>query len=1640
VALTFLVGAGVFVWVVFWFWPPPPARIVLVGAGYETNLAVPHNVYGREGLRSLAAWAGDRPDSFYWRSGLLQLKSEPTELVADAAWDRGLDDAGDRTVMLVFALHGGADADGAYLLRGDAAPERGERGKLLLADILERLKRLPARTNKLLVLDATGMGPNWTLGMLHNDFARALERMGPDIAAVPNLAVVSASGPDQLSWPAESVRRTVFGHYLQQGLKGAADENKDERINAWELYHYVADRVERWTRANRDAIQTPVLLPQGEEGERRARAMHLTLVASPGPDEDPPSAVPAVANAEELRRAWDLAQELSRLTPPPDRYAPYAWARYRAAVLRYEQLLRAGDEESAATVAGLLPELEQKIRQAGRLNLASAENTLAMTALTGPGPPPDPARAWFNSLWGAGPDDLRTRWEDLQKGKDAPTEDAARRRLRLRLAELAIEEAARDPVGVGRAARLVRLVHDPLRPLAAEAHFLAMLDKNLPKTPPPANLLSEALRLRLLAEQAALAVRPDAAPYSEQVFPWVRAAVEDADRQRALGQDLLFASAPERFDEAAEYFRQARKSYERAVEDGAAVAAALAARDRAFTEVPAYAHWVAQRPGSEDPVQHKADEELLAQIEQVAGDAHRLAESLEKRPEAPLTPSPLPPGERGRGEGPSPALEELGRESQAVRQGLNALEGEFLRRADELTGRGGLRTWLEAEAALAVPFPDSDLRRRLIDNDRAIEGQLARKGADRAFPVNPDMQRRAAMDQARRQGRAALAVLGRRLFDEQAADRGGEKYDLVEHRLEVFTVEQNWWESLDRAGEQVGRRWRRLAADAAARLGEGRQEDLARARAALRDADRLARRIDGAAEPDWEAEPADRLLRLSAHDLLLWQARRTLEDHWFGENGEPYYQKAGLAYVEDARRLVAPAQAARGALPAEEELNRPGRLALGPAGRLALTSETELPFECTLAPEPGAYVPPGLPSFRLEAGPAVTAAFPGGKPYRVADLRAGRSPDPVGAVVGRPAAADGDGPLAARKREQAEVVLHGFFRGQPLDARVPVEVQPFPERVYYEYPAPRTRAVVVRADRRLQEEFGPGAGAVAIVLDCSGSMGADEKDPKAPTKFDEVARALETVLRKLPKGTTLSLWVFGQAQGGRKSVDAAEDTIRRLQAPVAWDGEDADQVRGLMTRVRALEPWNETPLVRAMLEAKEDLVRAKGFRTLLVLTDGMDNRFDKDPRFRGKTIPKVIKDEFQDAGVAVNLIGFKFAGGEQEKAYEQFKGIAELPLPGKFVPVEEADKLAIELERALKQKIRYWVERDDGRRLPDVSEDGLGVSLSDRNDQWFTVPDKLSSSGFKVRMQTNRGWEQSVSLGPGELLELQLRPGDGGRHELRRVFVAADDYGDRPGTPPADWRLAVLQNQRLADRRLQMLLMLDKSPEGPEPVLRQVRPRETWVELEAAEAGAEPFGLRWSFQPGYAATAYSLDVPAWPARPGGDAPARPVIRAWWSMGEVEADAFVQRDRALPTLLGLRNVSRTADGAAVVVESVQVEQHRVEVRPGRFEPRDCLVVRLSCPPGKPFKVEPVGLSPAGQEHRFYSGVGKTTALFWPVSSEEAHDALDRLNLISLERFKADADRHGYHLELKTLKEPTRQDARPQPPVEMSYVPE
>src|SRR5207247_546908 len=153
-----------------------------------------------------------------------------------------------------------------------------------------------------------------------------------------------------------------------------------------------------------------------------------------------------------------------------------------------------------------------------------------------------------------------------------------------------------------KAANVALTLEDPANPRPAEVHFLVMLNRDRPKNSSAEyyGLVKTALKLRLTAEKTALNLPPEghayAYPYSERVYPWIKSLVEQGDQERRFGQDLLFVADEGSRKRAAKHFEEAQKKYEAAQEMGQAVREALAARDLAYEQLPAYSQWAAQRP------------------------------------------------------------------------------------------------------------------------------------------------------------------------------------------------------------------------------------------------------------------------------------------------------------------------------------------------------------------------------------------------------------------------------------------------------------------------------------------------------------------------------------------------------------------------------------------------------------------------------------------------------------------------------------------------------------------------------------------------------------------------------------------------------------------------------------------------------------------------------------------------------------------------------------------------------------------------------------------------------------------------------------------------------------------------------------
>ena len=247
------------------------------------------------------------------------------------------------------------------------------------------------------MLEATQVPSNWHLGMLHNDFARRLDALEDEIEKVQNLWVLSGAGVDQRCWASEGLGRTVFSHFLIEGLRGKAAT--DGQLTLDKLHRYVRESVKEWVWNVRGAIQEPVLLPgrgsqsravESAGGKRQARvnkplgrkspsevflasAGHALAPEAPGPPDLNPVA-----------ELWKRFHQLNALVPHPTVYSPRRWRHYRAELVRYEELVRAGAASKTELVRERIDALAQGLERDRILRdlTKSAENTLAMSAVT----------------------------------------------------------------------------------------------------------------------------------------------------------------------------------------------------------------------------------------------------------------------------------------------------------------------------------------------------------------------------------------------------------------------------------------------------------------------------------------------------------------------------------------------------------------------------------------------------------------------------------------------------------------------------------------------------------------------------------------------------------------------------------------------------------------------------------------------------------------------------------------------------------------------------------------------------------------------------------------------------------------------------------------------------------------------------------------------------------------------------------------------------------------------------------------------------------------------------------------------------------------------------------------------------------
>jgi hypothetical protein len=1578
IATTALAALAAVTWAIFWIRPPEPAQLVVFFAGYDNTLAVPPNPYGKASADEFTSLT--KPGSWLGTRSRLNGSTTPRKLTRSGLTD--LFPASSKCVVVLIAVHGGRDRDGAFLFPEGATADPAVRVRV--AKLIEQLAALPAAQQKLLILDATEQPAYADLGLVHNDFASAVEDLNDAIAKVPNLAVFMSTGPDQRSWTSPEWGQSSFLHHVLLGIQGAADANGDKRITAGELVNFVTPRVHNWARDYRAALQTPVLLPKGEEGLRRVQSMHLAMTDGPPGEEaasnpfDPPP---------ELEQQWKEYRELASAYVPPTAYTPHLWRQYEAWTLRYEQHIIAGDAEGARNARAKATELKRLIEASRRLDITPQTLTL-QSAVGGlpwvPAVPPT-LKVEIAELATTDPAERGTRWAKVRTvtGYDPET-------TRLLWCRALVEWAADDPAKhLPTVPALVPLLTEgmPVRP--AEVNFLVMLARSLPRTDSKEDGVptGHTLRLRLFAEQVAACLRERGYPYSEQVLSWAFQDVTNADVSRRRGEDYRFASRE--FGDPPQTV-SAGDSYNFAATKSAQLRDLIATIHTTADRLPTFAEWVARGPAG-DPDSRLERDRLFRDRAESWLYVHAVAFELDT-----LAPADWQSA-RDR------AVEASGT-SQGLEQLLAAQVNKLLETRPEFDARPTPRMdvvkwWHTADDALTAPPPNAITpaqRADLVREFRRVSRQLlvtGRTQRETLSEVTPELTRERAFEAARRRG---LFLVGR------VGGLGLQQLDAPLGEI-VFR--------LDRFAEQAD--GRQSLAEAESQLGELCKGSLVRSDLWIRFAP---------AYVDVSDTPLEQLRRQRVQNFLVAQARRTYLDHWYGEGGTRYYHTAIEQLAADAKKIA-------GTQPKDNPF------------AAYLSGETPFPVEPS-APSPYAITDEPEPKLRVTFKPHATPGIDGFPVFWSTPPFPLAKPEPEKRV---PVPTDEQAPLPKFVRpiarptgpapvfpvaESGTAHITGFFRGRTTAVDVGVKVYRLPDRVAVTTPGLTSTAVAVRADPRMRGKYGIGTGAVAFVLDCSGSMAQPEpKDPANPGLYPVALKALNEMLSQMPPGTIITVSVFGQRMPG---MVAPEQTIREVLPPTQLTFDSAKIIEQINRDVSGLEPWNPSPVMRAVIRAKDGIKNEDvPFKAVVVISDCVDNCFAADPENKKKrSIRDALRAEFPDAGVSLSIVALDVETKAEQAVQDEFKEVEKLNPAGKFVTSRNVKDLIDWLRSGLNPRVRFSLNQLVGQ--------GGGADLTagtESTDNWYSG--RLEPGMYQLSVAGAKNFYRTVKLVAGDRLLLDLIE-DEGNIIAQRHWYADTAPGFKSGSKPTDpWRFSLLQNRSEAGG-LRLFTVIEPKPELMD-VLSVSRIGDVWFDLVPVAQGAEPVAARWRATPGYPSPAWSVDAPGWPVFPGSKAAASPVVEAWWQPKRPFPEAGEWRLGPGEGLLSEKARAVKASDIALALETVSEEELSVEVTPGgKLEPRKCLVVRISHPLNNPVWVRPVGNPPKDPEARLYQGsevrvyreANRVTCVFWGVDLAK----VTGFEIVSLNDSLKRAAKLGYHSKLDKVPGPTDNSPRPEPPVD------
>jgi hypothetical protein len=1565
-------------WIALWFRLPATSQMLMITTDDDPNWILPHNAYGRSSVTLLRqeSQVGTR----------LPFKLSETQFLSSdgmKSWSKSLKQSRESTIAIYFSLHGARDSTGAFLF--GSADNKNEQIRLPIRAVLEEIAQLSNRKRKILILDVTTSPHFPQQNVLHQDFASGLLELESEIAAIPNLIVICSSGVDQRSWISPEWKQTAFGHFLVEGMSGWADSNRDGRLNALELIHYVEAHTSEWVRDHRGSIQTPLVLPRGPEGEKRAANIEIgqvnRVVGTATVNKPEPFQI-----SSELENVWKEYRELAAAMPSPLKYVPHLWRNYADGIRRFEELEVAGDSATSQRVRSKTRALKKQIEET--LTLTLVPQTLALGDLQHfiSNDPNVRLREVMNELVNRTNETRTGYWQTV---RHLPGSDPTRNRIewcRALLSWIADDPATR----LKHAPTLISLVADGLPILPAELHFISMLAQDLPLAKASSNrpaLIRKAILIRQLAEDTAVAASKSGFGGGEQILPWLEAVIEEGDRSRRFAEDLLFATNDESPRLADQEFEKAQSIYLEVQQNAEILRQAFAIRELTLAMLPQYANWVAVRPKLktlQEQIRHAGEVEMIREVWQQVYFLNHLL----------LLSSPRTNQDR------NVQLQEIQRISQQVNSRFGKIQESYAKTIENLLSippecdgktetRAEVVHWLQqALPAFCVVSHDENAIKKhlrlLVETQRVTRLLLIPQQSQEVAIKTPSEEenRVAVFESVASQGLFHLSRLG---FDHWMDNKSEQNriYNEIEFQLRRFPQQVDARQTLITLTNQLDGIETKFRTEVAERA----TTDLSQ----LGFEDPILRSIHFPIP--LARNPIQQLRINQIENLLLHQATRTLRDGWFG-GSIPYYRLAGRMLLSDRERYATPEKAKETLLLAnslEQDFLFP--LDVIAPQQAIVTDEPNLAVRYDLkqqAEDPRGY---GWPVMGLEprdGGPNIQLPYirkNDTAPQEVVDTIQLESND----LQVRP------------KVVMKESRLNGYFRGQRMTKVVSIEQHPLADRIVKKT-APPTESQLLAVVSPELTRFGTGDGNLALVIDCSGSMRPDPKNPDDQGRFTQSIALVEKLIKQMPRGITLQIWTYGRRKPDAKQ---SEDTVELTQEPILWDGDSEKTLAAMKLRLQGIEAWDRSPIMRTLIKAKESLSKSpRNQNAIVLISDADDNRFaqDRESNPNRRSISEALRSEFDSGNVRLHVIAFEPQNQEEINVQKQFEVVKELRQPGLFLRPEQIELLSKKLFVAFDPRIVG--------QLSDINPRGSQLS-----EQMEILPEiafnsaeyrRLRAGKYELKIQSLQDLELKFDLDPGEkvLTDIVLRD----RKPLAERFQfveQAPGFKRKARTENNQWSGGIIDHQLLNQNASRIVSLLeDRAKPG---ILKAAKISDVWWELSSKSLPRVSINTRRNYN--YPAPAWQLDINTWP-KPGEGQTESATLEAWWSEERpfskiAVMPCFPKKTDDVP----LADLRVGSDRIQII--SMGLESHCVS---SELEKRTCLTVRLSVPKDEMYWVRLPNQIAIQSEIRWFREANRVSCLFWKEQPWTKVDvaSINEFDLLSLKEIKAEARKAGRYL--------------------------